>query len=224
MGLQQDTHIEEGRHVRFWAASLALVLAVGLACSRQSGVLPLAPPAGASHDLPFNRSAEESGLSPTQALASFAAPIGTPIIVRLTSPLSSAEARSGDTFEAVLDEPILGQGQILVERGAPVRGKVSAAKPLEPPNHAGYLRLTIASITTNRNTFQVHASSVFAKGLWRGLGGASMTQGGVPSSSQNVLLRANQVADANPSYDGEAKISTAQRLTFRLLGPLATGH
>lgn len=156
MASREDTLIRTGQNLRPLALGLALALAA--ACSRQSGVLPVTGPAGASHDLPFNRSSEESGLSPTQAFAPVAAPIGTPIVVRLTSPLSSAATHSGDTFEAVLDGPILVQGQILVQPGAPVLGRVTAANPFQPPKHAGYLRLTLSSISTNNSTLAVRTS------------------------------------------------------------------
>jgi hypothetical protein len=222
MGAQQDTHIRTGPHLRLLALGVLLTLAT--ACSRQSGVLSLTQPARASHDLPFNQGVEESGFSPTQAFASSVMPIGTPIIVRLTSPLSSAETRTGETFEAVLDEPILVQGQIRVQRGASVLGRVAAAKPFEPPNHAGYLRLTLASIITNREALQVNTSSIFAKGSWRELSAASRPTNGVPAFNQSLLLNASQVAGAAKSGAGEVKFSTAQRLTFRLLGSLPAGR
>ncbi len=213
--------------MRLLAVGMVFVLALATACSRQSGGRSLTLPSGASHDLPFNRGSEEGGISPTQALASSALPVGTPIVVRLTSPLSSAGTRSGDSFDAVLDEPILLQGQILVQRGAQVGGRVAAAKPSAPPNHAGYLRLTLSSIFADRNTLQIHTSSIFAKGSSRKLGEVSSTKNQVAGSDESLLLRANEVANAaepGPPDDGDAKFSTAQRLTFRLLGPLPTGR
>jgi len=220
MASREDIHITTGRYLRLLA--LSLILALGMACSRQSGVLPLTSAAGASHGLPFNRGSEESGISPTQAIASFTVPVGTPIVVRLSSPLSSVGTRSGDSFAAVLDDPILVQGQILLQRGAAVLGTVAAAKPFEPPNHPGYLRLTLAAVTTNRSTLQVHTSSIFAKGSWRELGEVSTQHNGASLSHQSLLLTANEVGSA--PQGGDAKFSTAQRLTFRLLESLPTGR
>ena len=209
MAWRQDAYIRTGRQLRLLAVGLIFVQTLATGCSRQSSGLYLTLPPGASHDLPFNRGFEEGGISPTQALASSALPVGTLIAVRLASPLSSAGARSGDSFEAVLDEPILVQGQILVQRGAQVRGRVAAAKSSDPPNHAGYLRLTLSSIINNRDTLPVHTSSIFAKGSWRELSEVSSIK---------------SVADRGAPDDGDAKFSTAQRLTFRLLGSLATGR
>lgn len=203
---------------------LVFVLAMATACSRQAGVLSLTQPAQASHDLPFHRGSEESGISPTQALATSAVPIGTPIVIRLTSPLSSAGTHSGDTFEAVLEEPILVQGQTLVQRGAPVWGRIAAAKPFDSPNHAGYLRLTLSSIVYQRDTLPVQTSSIFAKGSMRKPGEALAANHG--ASDQSSFLRANEGGSAaDPGGDaGDAKFSTAQRLTFRLLKPVPTGR
>ncbi|MGA8152264.1 MAG: hypothetical protein WB952_15030 [Terriglobales bacterium] len=201
---------------------VVFLLALATACSRHSGVLPLSQPIAASHDLPFNRGSEDSGFSPTQAFDFSAVPAGTPIIVRLTSPLSSAGSRTGDAFEAVLDEPILVHGQLRVQRGAPVTGRVAAAKPFDPPNHAGYLRLTLSSMIIGKDIQQLHTSSVFAKGSRRGLDEVS-AKVGLPAFRDSLLLGANEVERAAPRT-GDAKFSTAQRLTFRQLGTLPTGR
>ncbi|HUJ71125.1 MAG TPA: hypothetical protein VLZ30_02705, partial [Verrucomicrobiae bacterium] len=94
--------------------------------------------------------------------------MGTLLVIRLTSPLTSASVHSGDTFDAVLDEPILAQGQIVAQRGAPVRGIVAAASASDLANGAGYLRLTLSSISSsNHDVLPVHTSSIFAKGALR---------------------------------------------------------
>jgi len=225
MAWQQDTHIRMGRHLRLLA--VVFVLALATACSRQSGLVSLIQPARASHDLPFNRGSEASGLLPTQAFASSSLPVGTPIVVRLTSPLSSAKAHPGDSFDAVLDKPILVQDQILVQRGAQVRGRVAAAKPCDPPNHAGYLRLTLSFILNDRNTLPVHTSSIFAKGSAPEVGEVPASENQVAAPDQSRLFKTNPAANAaepGTPDDGDAKFSTAQRLTFRLLGSLTTGR
>jgi len=183
---------------------VVFTLALATACSRREEILSLTPTAEASHSLPFNESSKETGISPTQAFAPSTVPAGTQIVVRLTAPLSSAATHSGDTFEAVLDQPVLVDGLMVMKQGVSVRGRIASAKPSDSPNRAGYLRLTLSSIVDQRATLPVHTSSIFVKG-------SSRPKGGVGQDS------------AHPQ-DSDAKFSTAQRLTFRLLAPASTGR
>src|SRR5512142_530034 len=92
------------------ALALALMLMVSVACSHIPGTAEAAPDtkvaAGGEQQMPF---AANDG-RPAQASlvpAALNVPAGTPISVRLQSSVSSASARSGDHFEAVLDEPLV---------------------------------------------------------------------------------------------------------------------
>ncbi len=138
--------------------------------------------------LPFDRQPQSSGIgiSPSQSLIPSATklPEGTPIPVRLQSVLSSASSHAGDTFTATIDEPIVIDGQTVVERGTPATGRVLEAKPsagsrgssmgnspasspgsspgssLEP----GYLRIVLVSLNLGNRTVMIYTSSIFAKG------------------------------------------------------------
>src|SRR5574337_590442 len=61
-------------------------------------------------------------------MRSVAIPAGTSIDVRLVDGLSSASSRSGDSFLATLDEPILVNGWVAVPKGSKVTGRVVAAQ------------------------------------------------------------------------------------------------
>src|SRR5579863_5898285 len=90
------------------ATAILCFLASALGCSHQSATLASNPPAlNTSSQLPFNRTSDGTGISPTANLASEQAPAGTSLVVRLQSPLSSADAQPGDRFDAILDEPIV---------------------------------------------------------------------------------------------------------------------
>jgi hypothetical protein len=56
-------------------------------------------------------------------------PIGTDIKVRTTHTLSTKTVKSGDGFEAVLDEPLVLNGKELFPRGATVMGTVTDSDP-----------------------------------------------------------------------------------------------
>src|SRR6202158_6276113 len=107
-----------------------------------------------SQKLPFDRQPRSTGVSPSQSLVPSAKklPEGTPIPIRLQTALSSATSRAGDTFSATLDEPVVVDGQTLIDRGMPVTGRVVEAKPsASSPGHSlepGYLRIVLVSLNT----------------------------------------------------------------------------
>jgi len=173
---------------------LGLALVLLPACSRQPGLLLPADNAP-TKPLPFDTPSHSDGISPTQAFASAFIPAGTTIVIRLQSPLSSEQARLGDTFHGVLEEPIIVQGQTLAPSGTGITGRVLAAK-VSDPREPGYLRLTLSSIVLNGKPVQVHSSSIFSKG-----------------GPRERLLSGSTGTD-------DTRFSTGRRLTFRLLQPL----
>jgi hypothetical protein len=101
-------------------AALTLGAVIGLACGHQSSVPVVAsgaitPPE--SSGLPFDRTAQTEGISPTSSVIPPGAqlPPGTPIIVRLRKPLSSARVHSNEAFAAILEEPIMVGDHVLAE-------------------------------------------------------------------------------------------------------------
>jgi|HubBroStandDraft_4_1064222.scaffolds.fasta_scaffold148008_1 hypothetical protein len=172
---------------------LGLALTLFLACSRQPGLLS-SPQSTQTSPLPFDNPSHSDGISPTQAFASTSIPAGTEIVIRLQSSLSSAESQAGDQFQAVLDGPILVQGQTLVPIGAAITGRVLVAKA-SGPRERGYMRLTLSSLVLGDKAVDVHTSSLFSKG-----GPSRITKGS---------------AAAN-----DVQFSTGHRLTFRLIQPL----
>lgn len=182
--------------ISFWQKlrllAVALCLTVTVACSRQLEVLSSAPSSDSSHQLPFDRTVEKGGVSPTKTLSPPTAPSGTEIVVRLDSQLSSATCHAGDVFQATLQEPIVVKGQSLVPSGAEIVGRVTA---VSASRHApGYLRLTLSSVVIKGNALSLHTSSVFAKG---------------------------KIKDGNTAPTQDARFSTGRRLTFHLTEPLS---
>ena len=81
-----------------------LVLALSLACSKL--------PASTSED--GSPAGSNAFASSNAAATSVSVPAGTAISIRLQSSVSSATAHAGDTFEAVVDEPVVVGGQTVV--------------------------------------------------------------------------------------------------------------
>ena len=158
-----------------------------------------------SQKLPFDRQPRSTGISPSQSLIPSAnkLPEGTPIPTRLQSALSSASAHPGDTFGAIVDEPVVVDGQTLIDRGTPAIGRVLEAKPsANSPGHSaapGYLRIVLVSLDVGGRPVKIETSSLFAKG-------------GVHEERN----RATGTASAVSRKDRDIVFGIDRRLTFRL--------
>src|ERR1700675_2970047 len=150
---------------------LSLVCACGRPTSDSGGN---ASNSADSQKLPFDRQPRPTGISPSQSLIPSATklPEGMPIPIRLQSALSSASAHAGDTFGAIVDEPVVIDGQTLIDRGTPATGRVLEAKPatnspgrsLERSLAPGYLRIVLVSLNIGGRPVMIETSSIFAKG------------------------------------------------------------
>ncbi|HTA25942.1 MAG TPA: hypothetical protein VK763_20590 [Terriglobales bacterium] len=189
--IRQDQVMKRaGRSVWMFVGLASLLLP---ACSRQPVSVP---PKENTQSVPFGNSPQSDGISPTQAFASAFTPAGTAIVIQLQASLSSAESHSGDQFQAILDEPIVVQGQTLAPRGTAITGRVLAAKASEK-HSPGFLRLTLSSMLLNGKSLDVHTSSLFYKG-------------GLREYSKSGSRRVNDV-----------QFSTGRRLSFRLIQALS---
>jgi hypothetical protein len=146
---------------------LSLISACGRPTSDSGGS---ASNSADSQKLPFDREPRSTGISPSQSLIPSARklPEGTPIPIRMRSALSSASAHAGDTFGAIVDEPVVIDGQTLIDRGTPATGRVLEAKPsANSPGRdsaPGYLRIVLVSLNVGGRPVMIETSSIFAKG------------------------------------------------------------
>jgi hypothetical protein len=197
-----------------WGIVLALALFVTTACSRKPAVDSVNASGPDNQQLPFERSPNRSGISPTTAIPFQGVPSGTPLKIRLRTPLSSAYSRSGESFEAVLDEGVVVRGKLLVPRGTTLTGRVVTAKPSGGVQNPGYLRLTLSEISFQGKTQAIQTSSLFRKG------GAQKGLNGGPSPAPDDATQpsdphANQGASAQ-----DVELSPDRRLVFRLKGSI----
>jgi hypothetical protein len=203
---------------KWLARSLAIVLTLGWAtgCSRQIAA------SGSSNgaQLPFDRVSDNAGLSPTAAFTSDGIPSGTEIVIRLQLVLSSADARPGSSFAAVLDQPVIIANKTILPEGAPVTGTVLAAAPASQLNDPGYLRLTLTSIAVNGNPLVLQTSSIFAKGWSYEKPNASRSTEGNASPVEREANSEPEDQTSPPPSDANVRFSTGHRFTFRLIQPL----
>jgi hypothetical protein len=214
---------------RWWAGRMTMVLTlacIGTAwvtgCSRQLAV-PASGGTADSGQLPFDRVSDNSGISPTGGFTD-GIPAGTEVIVRLQLPLSSADSRVGDSFQAVLDEPVVVAGRTVVPRGTPFTGSVVAAKASGGPLDPGYLRVTLASMAVDGKSIALQTSSIFAKGASYKNRKTSAGKNSEAAGKGEVAESAVNSADGSersfhPSQS-DIRFSTGHRFTFRLAQPL----
>jgi hypothetical protein len=182
-------------------APLAVGLLLSVGCSRQPGVLASDQSPASDQQVPFDAS-HGTGVFPTASLPLADVPAGTPLTVRMRSALSSATSQSGDNFDAVLDEPITVEGQVIVPRGSAVAGRVVAARASTGPTEAGYLRLSLTAITLHGHLLPVETSSVFLKGA--------------PPGPQNLMPAGGDQEATDVTVKSDVEFPAGRRLVFRL--------
>jgi hypothetical protein len=233
-----------------WISPIAVgaLLVAGIGCGKQHANTPLASTVSNSdaaqkpeqQSAPF---ASKNNLeSTTISSAAKKSPIpeelvipsGTAITVRLQNAVSSATSRSGDEFEAVLDQPIVVDGQTIAPEGAHVTGRVVAARHSGRLMHAGYLRIALASMTVNGKAITVQSSSVMVAGgshkrrnlAWIG-GGAgggaligALATGGSGALIGSAIGAAGGTTTAFATGKKDVGFGPERRLTFRLTRPV----
>ncbi len=163
-------------------------------------------------------------------------PVGTVLNVRLQNSVSSATSSPGQSFDAVLDEPLVVNGKTVAPRGAAVTGRVVEAKSSGRLHSSGYLRLTLASITIEGKSMPVETSTLFAKGanhnkrnaaLIGGGAGAGALIGGLAGGGKGALIGGLVGAGAGTggayaTGKKDVAFGAERRLSFRLTQPLTT--
>lgn len=198
-----------------------LALAVGLGCSKS--------PAATTdpNALPFDKGSDSKR-------ADLSIPVGTPISVRLQSSVSTASARSGDKFEAVVDEPVIVNGETLIPKGAAATGRVVTAQSGGRLHKVSYLRLTLSSVAMDGSSVPVQTSSLSLAGkshnnrnlalIGGGAGGGALigalAGGGKGALIGSAIGAGAGTAGAYATGKKDVGFAAERRLTFRLTQPM----
>lgn len=100
-----------------------------------------------------------------------ALPTGTLLTVELKSPLV-ADAGSRGAFEAVLDEAVILDGNVVIPRGAEVSGRIELVRISEVRPDRGFVRLVLVSVRVDDHLVPVQTASLFARQLAQSKGDA----------------------------------------------------
>ena len=91
-------------------------------------------------------------------------PVGTLLTVRLTNPVAAENPDGTATFEAVVADPVVIDGDTMVPQGANVAGRVESARASKVKSNRGYVRLALDSIHLAGTDLPIQTSSLFVRG------------------------------------------------------------
>jgi hypothetical protein len=167
---------------------------------------------------------DQSGAPPFSEADGMGLPKGTAIYVHLDQSISSSTAEPGQSFSAVLDEALVVKGRTVVPQGTVVTGSVVAARKSGGLHDAGYLRLTLSTLTIHGKDIPIQTSSVFVEGGRYKNHNLAFMGGGTGSDNGNVI--GSMVGDADSATAAylndkkEVGFAAERRLGFRLIQPL----
>src|SRR3954463_15798707 len=105
-------------------------------------------------------------------------PEGTVLHVRLNETLSSKSSSAGQSFSAVVDEPVMVDGKAIVPKGADASGTVVDAQPLGKFKGGARLQIRLDSVSFGGNNYTIDSSSVARTAKGKGKRTAVMVGGG----------------------------------------------
>lgn len=124
-------------------------------------------------------------------------PVGTLLTVRLTNPIAAENPGASGSFEGVVDDPVMVEGETLIPRGTSVEGRVESALASTVKRNRGYVRLTLDSVKLAGSDLPIQTSSLFVRGQ------TSEDQAAQGDASASVI-----------------HLESGRRLTFRLTEPV----
>lgn len=105
-------------------------------------------------------------------------PIGTELVIRTTSEIDTDRNRVGDSFTATLEDPLLMGSQIVLPRGAEIRGRISEAKESGRLSGKSELALELTEVIVDGKSYILRTGEYSEVGSSRGSRAAKTAGGG----------------------------------------------
>ena len=122
--------------------------------------------------------AQNTAPQPPPPPAKVSIPAGTGLSVRLSQPLASDTNHEGDTFEGVLQSPIVVEDQVAIPQGANVEGRIVAVKQGGKFAGTPTLTLSLYSISYNGHHYNIDTDQWSNTGNSRTKNSAAKVGGG----------------------------------------------
>jgi hypothetical protein len=110
-------------------------------------------------------------------------PYGAKLTVRLDSGVNSRTAKTGQTFHGRLAHNLVVNGKSIADAGAPVKGKVTHAKPSGRLHAPGELTLRLTSVEIQGKTVPITSTAYRAKGKSHTKGNVEKIGGGAAAGA-----------------------------------------
>lgn len=197
----------------------------------------LNPAASTSNDPQLRASSDRPAANPTSTNAAntaYTLPTGSKIVVRMIDSVNSEVHNVGDTFVAVLDEPVISGGIEVVPRGADIRGRISNVNEAGRVAGRAELGLELTQIYVNGIPYSL-TTSEYAEasegrggetarraGLGAGLGAViGAVAGGAKGAAIGAGVGAGGATAVQVLTKGDKlNIPSETRLEFQLRNPL----
>jgi hypothetical protein len=172
--------------------------------------------------------------SSVAANTAYTIPTGTKLLISTVDPINSETNRVGDTFVAVLDEPLMYNGVQVAPKGADIRGRIANANEAGRVTGAAQLGLELTQIYVNGIPYAVTTSEYSEAGESRtgqtarraGVGaGVGAVIGAIAGGGKGAAIGAGVGAGAGTAVQVMTKgeklnIPAETRLEFTLRAPL----
>jgi hypothetical protein len=158
-------------------------------------------------------------------------PAGTRISVLTINAIDSTNSTAGDRFQASLEQPLMSEGHVIVERDAIVYGRLTQAKESGTFTGRSQLRMELTGIVVNGKMVPLVTGEYGVSGKSRGASTAKRTVGGaalgaiigaVADGGQGAAIGAGVGAGAGAGSEiitggDQVKVPSETLLDFTLL-------
>jgi len=132
---------------------------------------------------PASSVADSSAAASASKVSSVTVPAGTQLSIRTIDSIDSTENQVGDRFHASLEEPLVMDGNVVVEKGADVYGRLAEAKTSGTFTGRSQLQLELTGLVVNGRTIPLVTGEYELTGKSRTSSTAKRTVGGAAVGS-----------------------------------------